>query len=132
MGSPAWLEDQALFSDIDSFMRSKGFWLRGLRRSYWRNDSESTHPFGGQIIHGDALYIRPTDIDCRKGHMILAAYQQYDLLAQLGATEWIPRRSIWAQVSSRLFRGVPNRNLRRLVDSIRPANASDWHDPDFF
>ncbi len=124
--------EQALFSDIDLFMRAQGFLLRGLRRSYWRNDARFTHPFGGQLIHGDALYIRPEMIDSPKGHAILAVYRQYDLLATLGAQTLIPRESTLIRILGRMLSGYSNRELRHFVDRLRPASASDWHDPDFF
>lgn len=125
-------QKQALFSDIDLFMRAHGFLLRGLRRSYWRNDARFTHPFGGQLIHGDVLYIRPEMIDSPKGHAILAAYRQYDLLAKFGAQALIPAESTLIRILGQMLSGYSNRELRRFVDRLRPANASDWHDPDFF
>lgn len=124
---------QSLFADVDSFMRDHGFTLRGLRRTYWRTKATHTHAYGGQIIHGDALYIRPDQIDSPKGHIILAAYRQYDLLAHLGARDLIPKEPAWARMASGLLaRWRPNRELRRLIDRLRPGNATDWHDPDFF
>jgi len=123
---------QSLFADVDAFMRQQGFMLRGLRRTNWRTVADHAHPFGGQIIHGDALYLKLDRMDCPKGHIILAAYRQYDLLAHYGATNLIPRESAFMRIASRLLQGVPNRELRRLVDRLRPASAKDWHDPDFF
>jgi FkbM family methyltransferase len=124
--------NQSLFADVDAFMRQQGFMLRGIRRTNWRTQAEHVHPFGGQIIHGDVLYIRPERMNCDKGHLILAAYRQYDLLAHYGATSLIPRQSFWVRMVSRLLQGYPNRELRRFVDRLRPATAKDWHDPDFF
>lgn len=124
--------DQPLFADVDSFMRGKGFALRGLRRSYWRTRAEQVHSDGGQIIHGDALYYRPERIDCPKGHIILAAYRQYDLLAHFGALDLIPRKSVFQRLAGRILSRFSNRGLRRFVDGLRPAEAEDWHDPDFF
>ena len=50
--------DQPLFAEIDMFMREKGFTLRSLRRTYWRTMADKhVHSGGGQIVHGDALYI---------------------------------------------------------------------------
>lgn len=123
---------QALFADVDSFMRQQGFMLRGLRRTSWRTTAEQVHPYGGQIVHGDALYLKPDQMDCPKGHIILAAYRQYDLLAHFGATSLIPRESAFVRIAGRLLKGFPNRELRRFVDRLRPADAADWHDPDFF
>jgi len=123
---------QPLFADVDSFMRSKGFMLRGLRRDYWRNHASYRHAYGGQLIHGDALYLRPAAMNSPKGHVILAAYRQYDLLASLGASKYIPKEPWTIRVLGKLLSGYPNRELRRFVDRVRPATASDWHDPDFF
>ncbi|MFZ4698717.1 MAG: FkbM family methyltransferase [Candidatus Methylumidiphilus sp.] len=123
---------QSLFSDVDFFMRQQGFTLRGLRRSYWRTRGVPMHSHGGQIIHGDALYLRPDRMNCQKGHIILSAYRQYDLLAHFGASHLIPRKSLFLRLASKLLSRYPNRDLRRLVDLLRPADATDWHDPDFF
>ena len=123
---------QPLFADVDAFMRSKGYTLRGLRRDYWRNHASYRHAYGGQLIHGDALYLRPAAMNSPKGHVILAAYRQYDLLASLGASKYIPKEPWTIRVLGKLLSGYPNRELRRFVDRVRPATASDWHDPDFF
>jgi FkbM family methyltransferase len=124
---------QAVFSDVDAYMRQRGFSLRGIRRTYWRAKAEDyTHCFGGQLFHGDALYIRPDQINCTKGHIILAAYRQYDLLTHFGITHLIPEQPMIIRLISQLLSGYSNRELRRLVDRIRPAHATDWHDPDFF
>lgn len=123
---------QALFSEVDQFMRQQGFTLRALRRSYWRTKADHKHSYGGQIMHGDALYLRPERMNCQKGHVILSAYRQYDLLANFGASHLIPGTSLGIRIASRLLSRYSNRELRRLVDSLRPADATDWHDPDFF
>ena len=123
---------QALFADVDLFMRSKGFMLRGLRRTYWRNQASFLHAYGGQLIHGDVLYFRPAAMNSPKGHVILAAYRQYDLLASFDAAQNIPKEPWIIKFLSQIISGIPNRELRKLVDRLRPAIASDWHDPDFF
>jgi FkbM family methyltransferase len=123
---------QPLFADVDAFMRSKGLMLRGLRRTCWRNRASCAHAHGGQLISCDALYIRPEGLNTPKGHVVLAAYRQYDLLASFGAGKHIPKESRIIRVLGRLLAGYPNRELRRFVDRIRPTTASDWHDPDFF
>lgn len=123
---------QSLFCDVDSFMRQQGFMLRGLRRTCWRTTANHIHPYGGQLVHGDILYLKPELMDCPKGHIILAAYRQYDLLASFGATSLIPKESAFVQILSCLLGGVSNRELRRFVDRLRPPTATDWHDPDFF
>ena len=125
-------QDQPLFADIDQFMRSQGFMIRGLRRTFWRHAAESPNAGGGQLVHGDALYIRRERIDNPIGHIILAAYRQYDLLAQLGVESMIPRPGATQRALSRLLSRYPNRQLRRFIDGLRPPKASDWHDPDFY
>jgi FkbM family methyltransferase len=125
-------EGQPLFADVDDFMREQGFMLRGLRRTSWRNHAGHAHAFGAQLIHGDALYLRHDLLDCPQGHMILAAYRQYDLLSRFNATHLIPRRSATTRFASWLLGRWSNRELRRAVDRWRPPTASDWHDPDFF
>jgi FkbM family methyltransferase len=125
-------QNQALFADVDAFMRAQGFMLRGLRRTSWRNQARHSHAYGGQLMHGDVLYLRHEILDCPEGHIILAAYRQYDLLSRFGATKLIPKRSAGTRVSSWLLSGLSNREWRRLVDRLRPPTASDWHDPDFF
>jgi FkbM family methyltransferase len=120
---------QPLFADVDSFMRAKGFTLRGLRRTLWRTKAKHLHASGGQLIHGDVFYLRMDQVGSPAGLAILAAYKQYDLLAACGANEFIPRRSRWRTLLGNLGH---NREMRRFVDSLRPIDASDWHDPDFF
>lgn len=123
-------EHQALFGDVDAFMRKAGFELRGIRRTYWRNlSSRYTHAAGGQLIHGDALWLRMDALNNPVGHTILSAYRQHDLLAAFGAHHLIPKPSKWRQFIGKLD---SNRELRRFIDSCRPVTASDWHDPDFF
>lgn len=123
---------QAVFSDVDTFMRGHGFTLRGIRRTYLRNKAESGHPYGGQLVHGDALYLRLDRMNCEKGHVILAAYRQYDLLASYGAHRYIPNRPLLMRLGSRVMSQVSNRRLRSIVDMVRSPLATDWHDPDFF
>ena len=59
-------QDQPLFSDVDAFLRDQGFQLRGIRRTFWREKADHVHSFGGQLIHGDALYLRPERLDSQK------------------------------------------------------------------
>lgn len=53
---------QPLFSDVDSFVRGKGFELFDLNR-YWANRSNMSkyHLNRGQIVFGDAVYFRAPD-----------------------------------------------------------------------
>ena len=86
---------EPLFSDIDTYLREHGFILLGLRRTFWRRKYSSElplTPLGGQIIHGDVIYInarriwQENNIDIKgilKFCAILSAYRQEDLLAKL-------------------------------------------------
>jgi hypothetical protein len=82
-------------------------------------------------MHGDALYLRLDKLNCQKGLIILSAYRQYDLLTYYGASHLIPKNNFFLRVASRLLSKYSNRELRRLIDRLRPVNATDWHDPDF-
>ena len=124
--------DQPLFADVDSFMRQQGFTLQGLRRTLWRRNANHSHPYGGRLVHGDAFYVRHEKMDSFAGHVILAAYRQYDFLSALGQDKWIPKRSITQRIGSRLISRFSHRGLRRRLDEMRPPTATDWHDPDFF
>ena len=120
---------QPLFADVDVFMRSKGFELRALRRSFWRLKGRHGSARGGKLMHGDALYFRPEIGTSDKGRMILSAYRQDDLVAHCGARDLIPRSSWWRTTLGGM---AHHRNLRRFVDSLRQESATDWHDPEFF
>ncbi len=86
---------QPLFSDIDLFLRSKGFILLGLRRTNWRRVNRKdfpSSPFGGQIIHGDAIYyngrlLEESQLGSTKNVIklciILSVYRQDDFIAYL-------------------------------------------------
>ncbi len=52
-------EGQPLFSDVDMYLRDKGFTLFDLNRHRWkRKNVPANMPCRGQIIFGDALYFR--------------------------------------------------------------------------
>jgi FkbM family methyltransferase len=51
--------NQPLFGDIDSFVRSKGFYLFDIKRHYWqRKGGEDYGNQKGQLVFGDALYLK--------------------------------------------------------------------------
>jgi FkbM family methyltransferase len=89
---------QPVFREIDAFMHDAGFVLRGLRRTFWRHGIERSWRRsyrGGQIIHGDALYVNralgplvPVDpnlplVKLLKGLVVLSAYGQDDLVMRI-------------------------------------------------
>ena len=50
---------QPLFSEVDGYVKSRGFVLTDLKRYYWkRNNNKNTGNSKGQIIFGDALYFK--------------------------------------------------------------------------
>ena len=52
-------KDQPLFSQIDQFVKNYGFELFDLKRYYWKRKlSEDTGIQKGQLVFGDALYLR--------------------------------------------------------------------------
>ena len=90
-------QGQPLFADVDGYMRSRGFALLGLRRSYWRRkvDHEGLEShFGGQIMHGDAVYYNERLLngdelsvaDLVKFCMLFSVYQQDDFVGYLCMT----------------------------------------------
>src|SRR6185436_9145099 len=57
---------QALFSEIDLFLRQHGFALLGLRRSFWRHResvARGKSAGGGHLVHGDVLYYNAGQIE---------------------------------------------------------------------
>lgn len=86
---------QALFSDIDVFLRQHGYALLGLRRSFWRHResvARGKSAGGGHLVHGDVLYynaaaLEPpqslTTRDLAAWLVLLGAYRQSDFVLHL-------------------------------------------------
>jgi len=85
---------QPLFGEIDTYMRTQGFSLLGLRRTLWRRRAAigpGISVAGGQIVHGDVLYFNerllgegPTDrVELAKWLLLLTAYRQHDFVLDL-------------------------------------------------
>lgn len=56
-------QEQPLFSDIDLFLRSHGYELIDLRRTYWKRERYvETWGEKGQLSMGDALYFRRPEV----------------------------------------------------------------------
>lgn len=154
---------QPLFSDVDRFMRGRRFALLGIKRSYWRRPLQAGWQLsaqGGQLIHGDALYLNPAVLDRMLENtpasavgalLCLAAYRQDDLLLELlmkgkgklGTLSEAVRRSLGGRLATvgqpwygpivrALSRGGTHREVRRAVDRSRQPHGSDWHDADFY
>jgi FkbM family methyltransferase len=132
----------------------RSYWRREIAAG-WPRSAE-----GGTLMHGDALYVNRAvigtggaldDTVAAKALVALAAYRQHDTIAWLLATphpsfealsqrarkaiarSLMPPRSAARRLVSGLIGSRPsNTSLRRLVDGMRTASATDWHDPTFF
>lgn len=52
-------ESQPLFSDIDNFLRERGFFLFDIRPFYWKREKGKDYGYAkGQMIFADTLYLR--------------------------------------------------------------------------
>lgn len=151
---------QPLFSDVDPFMRQRGYELLGLRRSSWRRRSPrgtSDSVAGGQLIHADALYLNRARLDALASSaelvrflLGLSAYRQHDFVeyllaehpraAELTSSQrkalrlrLVPEiRPLWQRVRRSLLHLPHHLTVRALAVALREAPADDWHDPDFF
>ena len=86
---------QALFSEIDLFLREHGFALLGLRRSFWRHRESvdrGKSAGGGHLVHGDVLYYNAAELeptrslstrDLAAWLLLLGAYRQSDFVLHL-------------------------------------------------
>jgi hypothetical protein len=155
-------ERQPLFGEIDEFLRQRGFFLLGLRRTFWRR----THPelkhrpsSGGTLVHGDGLWVRPDAIETPRRFVafcvMLAAYRQSDWLNTLLldphpiAAEWLEenRRRLLSYLDPKPTQSRLGKLLAALVGPAlrgwhhRDARAwvdsirrpgGDWHDPTYY
>jgi len=56
-------QGQPLFSEVNSFIESKGFTLIDLKRYFWKRSAKKYSSNKGQLIFADALYLKePEDI----------------------------------------------------------------------
>ena len=66
---------QPLFQDVDSLMRGKNFNLMDLKRVYWKRNSDTQHNDRGQMVFGDALYLKDIASFCAYMEGKPAAYR---------------------------------------------------------
>jgi FkbM family methyltransferase len=153
-------EDEALFPEVDSHLRERGWVLQGLRRTSWRRGARldaSTAGFGGQIVAVDALYWNGALIEGGlsvnqelKFLVMLSAYLQADaLLARIADSGPLadgltgaeleelkrflnPPASRIARVGRRAFARLDSARRRALADRLQPGDATVWEDPHFF
>jgi len=55
-------EKQPFFRNVDEFMNASGFQLIDIRRHYWKRKDFYDYSGSGQLIFGDALYFKKTDV----------------------------------------------------------------------
>jgi len=63
-------KNQPLFRDIDAFMDRNGFQLVDLRRAYWKRKCYYNYVGKGQLVFGDALYFKRTDVLSQELHTL--------------------------------------------------------------
>ena len=153
-------EGEALFPQVDSHLRERGWVLHGLRRTSWRLGERlesAASGLGGQIVSVDALY--RNDALLRQGLslnrelkllVILSAYLQADavldrlrssqrLAEQLDAGELDELERLLAPPPGRMKR-LARRALgrwgsarrRALADRLQGGTEGVWEDPHFF
>jgi FkbM family methyltransferase len=98
-------QDQPCFADVDIYLRSKGFELFDIRRTYWKSR------FGngvdkGRLIFGDALYLR-TPAAFRKGSNDEATLNR---AIQIYEAYGYGRLASWAQQVARGIEELPSDN----------------------
>jgi len=135
-------QNQPLFSDVDNFLRKKGFWLFDIQTAHWkRNIGINFHKKRGQVIYGNVLYLKTTDSflemigniseqDAKKSKVIKAfsicfLYGYYDYAMELfdrtstlfNETE---RQAIQRKIqgSKRYERKIPNFKGRKTLANI--------------
>jgi FkbM family methyltransferase len=153
-------EGEALFSEVDSHLRERGWVLQGLRRTSWRRGDrleQSASGLGGQIVAVDVLYFNDALIAqglslARKLKLLtaLSAYLQVDaLLARLRSSNSIagelssteiaelervlaPRAGPVVRLVRRVLGRLDSARRRALADRVQPGDAGVWEDPHFF
>jgi FkbM family methyltransferase len=153
-------DGEALFPEVDSHLRGRGWVLEGLRRTSWRRGERldrSASGLGGQIVSVDALYRNEAPI--KRGLdltrelkllVILSAYEQMDAvltrLAELrqspdGLTTdevdelqrlLVPPLALSERFDETGLASLDSTGRRALADSLQPGDATVWEDPHFF
>lgn len=151
---------EALFPEVDSHLRDRGWVLQGIRRTSWRRGARldaSAAGLGGQIVAVDALYWNGALIDAGlsltqelKFLVMLSAYLQVDaVLARLAdsgpladgltGTEFdelrrllVPPASTIRRLGRRALARLGSARRRAFADRLQPGDATVWEDPHFF
>jgi FkbM family methyltransferase len=151
---------EALFPEVDSHLRERGWVLQGLRRTSWRRGvrrDRAVAGLGGQIVSVDALYSNADLIERGlslarelKLLVILSAYQQLDavlahladspaLADELRADELaelertlVSRPRALERIARRAFARLSSARRRAIADRLHPGDGAAWEDPHFF
>jgi FkbM family methyltransferase len=151
---------EALFAEVDSHLRERGWALQGLRRTSWRRGPRldpSASGLGGRIVAVDALYCNDALIGAGlpllrelKLLVILSAYLQMDaVLTRLAESpSWpetlatgeieelqrslVPASGALGRLGRRALGRLDSARRRALADRLQPGDAMVWEDPHFF
>ncbi len=63
-------KNQPLFWNVDEFMQRSGYQLVDLRRQYWKRKEYYDYVGKGQLVFGDALYLKRTDFLFQELHAL--------------------------------------------------------------
>jgi FkbM family methyltransferase len=153
-------EGEALFPQVDSHLRERGWVLHGIRRTSWRRGTHlgpAASGLGGQIVSVDALYfndaLRAAGLSLQrelKLLVILAAYLQTDavldrmrsphrLAEELDAEELealenflVPRPGRFRRLTRRALGRWSSARRRAFADRLQRGEEGVWEDPHFF
>jgi len=119
---------QALFADIDTFLRQRGFTLIKLRTESWRREREYQSPHGANILYGDALYLHEENLakSPEKAAHIYKAYKLHDRTGEKFQQTWYQR--LWGALIKRTNGGY--KTWRTWLDAAAPPAIRDYRDPD--
>lgn len=112
-------ENQPTFTDIDLYLRSRGFTLINIDRVLWKRDVDNTVSSNGQVIFGDALYFR--DVSNIKDQ------KQEQFFKQLSSDHELALKTLWA-ASQLGYSDIATQMLASYTENKLISNA----DADYF
>lgn len=119
---------QPLFSDLDMFLRARGFSIAKLRTESWRRETETRSPYGATLLYGDALYLHENRLatEPEKARHIYRAYRLHDRTGDAIPQSWLQRVIGWA-----MQRTDGNyKTWRTWLDACAYPSIRDFRDPD--
>jgi FkbM family methyltransferase len=119
---------QPLFSDIDAFLRARGFSLTKLRTESWRRDIQTKSPHGATVLYGDALYLHEGRLlaSPAKAMHIYRAYRLHDRTGDTVSQTWWQRAISWAMAHT----DGNYKTWRTWLDACAFPAIRDFRDPD--